>query len=231
MWIGMKVASGDVVVPLLPADLQDPPSAIPMFIEYWEKGFLVVRGRISKRHEKWLMRNIRSLFYKTISLLAVSDLPLDSGEFMLIDKRVLQTITCLEDPEPYIRGLVALTGVKYAEVLYEKVPRKYGKSKESILSYLNHSLNALISTSRILPRLMLLVGLVVSTFSILLAIYSLVVFIFARPEIGTGIPLLLIGTFFLGGIQILFLGLLGEYVVSIHRQTRPHPKSFIVESN
>jgi len=231
MWIGMKVAGGDVVVPLLPADLQDPPSAIPKFIESWEKGFLVVRGRISKRHEKWLMRNIRSLFYKTISLLAVSEIPLDSGEFMLIDKKVLQTITCLEDPEPYIRGLVALTGVKYDVVLYEKVPRRYGKSKENILTYLNHSLNALISTSRILPRLMLLVGLVVSTFSILLAIYSLLVFIFARPEIGTGIPLLLIGTFLLGGIQILFLGLLGEYVVSIHRQTRPHPKPFIVDSN
>ena len=92
MWIGMKVASGDVVVPLLPADLQDPPSAIPMFIEYWEKGFMVVRGRIVKRHEKWLMRNIRSMFYKTISLLAVSDIPLDSGEFMLIDRKVLQTI-------------------------------------------------------------------------------------------------------------------------------------------
>lgn len=231
MWIGMKVASGDVVVPLLPADLQDPPSAIPMFIEYWEQGFMVVRGRIVKRHEKWLMRNIRSMFYKTISLLAVSDIPLDSGEFMLIDRKVLQTIICLDDPEPYIRGLVALTGVKYAEVLYEKVPRKYGKSKESILSYLNHSLNALISTSRILPRLMLVVGLVISTLSILLALFSLINFIFNRPEIGTGIPLLLIGTFFLGGIQILFLGLLGEYVVSIHRQTRPHPKSFITESN
>ena len=137
----------------------------------------------------------------------------------------------MDDPEPYIRGLVALTGVKYAEVLYEKVPRKYGKSKESILSYLNHSLNALISTSRILPRLMLVVGLVISTLSILLALFSLINFIFNRPEIGTGIPLLLIGTFFLGGIQILFLGLLGEYVVSIHRQTRPHPKSFITESN
>ena len=112
MWNAMKSASGDAVIPLLPADLQDPPSVIPQFVSNWESGDLVVYGVRANREESWIMRKMRGTYYRLIRRFADAVIPLNSGEFLLADKRVIQSILTVDDAYPYIRGLIAQTAVR-----------------------------------------------------------------------------------------------------------------------
>ena len=133
MWNAMKSATGDAVIPLLPADLQDPPQIIPQFIEKWESGSLVVYGVRANREESLVMRAARGLYYRIIKKFASAVIPLNSGEFLLADRRVINSILEVDDQYPYIRGLIAQTAVKSTSVPYTWVKRKHGKSKNSFI--------------------------------------------------------------------------------------------------
>ena len=104
MWNGMKSATGDAVIPQLAADLQDPPSVIPEFVKNWEAGFLVTYGVRAKREEPIIMRMARGLYYRIIKKFAAAVIPLNSGEFLLADKKVIESILAVDDQYPYIRG-------------------------------------------------------------------------------------------------------------------------------
>lgn len=229
MWSALKHSSGTVVIPLLPADLQDPPEIIPRFYAEWQKGNLIVFGVREEREESLFLRVSRKIYYKVIAKLASSDMPLNAGEFMLVDRRVLDSILAVDDAYPYIRGLVAKTGVKSTKVKYRWKSRKHGKSKNSYFDLIDQGINGLVSTSRKPARIVSLFGLGTSFVGIVYAITTLIRVIISRGDVPIGIPSLLIGVFLIGGIQLLAIGILGEYLLSIHSQVRRDPQHFIVK--
>lgn len=229
MWNAMKSATGDAVIPLLPADLQDPPSVIPQLVKGWEDGFMVTYGVRANREESLIMRAARGLYYRIIRKFASAVIPINSGEFLLADRRVINSILAVDDQYPYIRGLIAQTGVKSTSVPYTWVKRKHGKSKNSFISLIDQAINGFVSTSRVPARLALLGGFLMSGFGFVYAIFTLFMVWLSDSSFPVGIPTIIVGIFMLGGIQLLFLGLIGEYVLSIHGQVRRAPAMFEVE--
>jgi polyisoprenyl-phosphate glycosyltransferase len=229
MWNAMKSASGDGVIPLLPADLQDPPSVIPELVKLWEVGNLVVYGVRKNRQESIFMRACRNLYYRIIKKFASAVIPLNSGEFLLADKRVIESILRVDDQYPYIRGLIAQTGVKSSSVPYTWVRRERGKSKNNFISLIDQAINGFVSTSRLPARFALFGGFLLSLFGILYSIFTAVSVLLSSKHVPIGIPTVIVGIFLLGGIQLLFLGIIGEYVLSIHGQVRRNPPMFEVE--
>ena len=229
MWNAMKSASGDAVIPLLPADLQDPPSVIPELVKNWELGFLVTYGVRTNRQESLVMRLARSVYYRIIKKFASAVIPLNSGEFLLADKRVIDSILAVDDQYPYIRGLIAMTGVPSASVPYTWVKRERGKSKNSFISLTDQAINGFVSTSRVPARLALLGGFILSLLGVAYAIFTAFLALTSTTPTPVGIPTIIVGIFLLGGIQLLFLGLIGEYILSIHGQVRRTPPMFETE--
>ena len=229
MWNALKSATGDAVVPLVPADLQDPPSVIPDFVKHWENGNLVVYGIRKKREESWFMRLTRSFYYRIIRRFASAVIPLNSGEFLLADKRVVDSILAKDDHYPYIRGLIAQTAVKSEQVEYTWKKRVHGKSKNNLLQLVDQGINGFVSTSRLPARITLLAGFLLSFIGIAGAVTTLLSFILNRGDVSIGIPTIIVSIFFFGGIQLLFLGIIGEYVLSIHGQVRRTPEMFVIE--
>lgn len=229
MWNAMKSATGDAVVPLLPADLQDPPTVIPELVKNWEKGFLVTYGVRANREESLIMRMARGLYYRIIKKFAAAVIPLNSGEFLLADKKVIDSILEVDDQYPYIRGLIAQTGVKSASVPYTWVKRERGKSKNNFISLIDQAINGFVSTSRVPARLALLGGFILSILGFCYAIFTLLSVWLSNGSAPVGIPTIIVGIFLLGGVQLLFLGLIGEYILSIHGQVRRTPPMFETE--
>jgi glycosyltransferase involved in cell wall biosynthesis len=229
MWNAMKSASGDAVIPLLPADLQDPPSVIPELVASWEQGFLVTYGVRANREESLIMRLARGTYYRIIKKFASAVIPLNSGEFLLADKRVIDSILSVDDQYPYIRGLIAQTGVRSASVSYTWVKRERGKSKNSFISLIDQAINGFVSTSRVPARLALLGGFVLSLLGVSYALFTAFLALTSETSTPVGIPTIIVGIFLLGGIQLLFLGLIGEYILSIHGQVRRTPPMFETE--
>lgn len=229
MWNAMKNVSGDAVIPLLPADLQDPVEVIPKFVNKWEKGDLVVYGVRTNRQESLIMRVARSMYYRIIRKFADAVIPINSGEFLLADIRVVKSVLEVDDEYPYIRGLIAQTGVKSSSVKYTWVRRERGKSKNSFIDLVDQAINGFVSTSRVPARIALLFGFILSLLGFIGAILTLVAFIIDRNSAPVGIPTIIVSIFLFGGLQLLFFGILGEYILSIHGQVRKTPKMFEIK--
>ena len=229
MWNAMKSASGDIVVPQLAVDLQDPPEIIPQLVKQWEAGYLVTYGVRAKREEALIMRMARGLYYRIIKKFASAVIPLNSGEFLLADKRVIDSILAVDDQYPYIRGLIAQTGVKSTSVSYTWVKRERGKSKNSFISLIDQAINGFVSTSRVPARLALLGGFLLSFLGFAYALFTVIMVLTSNGSAPVGIPTIIVGIFLMGGVQLLFLGLIGEYILSIHGQVRRTPPMFEIE--
>jgi polyisoprenyl-phosphate glycosyltransferase len=221
---GMLAAGGDLVVPFVPADLQDPPAVILEFLEKWRQGFDVVYGKRTNRQEPWLMRSFRTIYYKLVSSWANIQIPTNVGEFTLLTRQVVDSISQVDDYYPYLRGLIANAGFRFTTVSYTWEKRGGGRSKNNFFSLLDQGLNGLISFSKVPMRLMMLSGAVISSISILYSIYSLVLgLLFYQSLAQPGIQTLIVATFFLSGVVLFSLGLVGEYVAAIHAQVRKRP--------
>ena len=228
MYRGMEKAKGDAVIPMLPADLQDPPEVIPDFYRLWEAGSLVVFGERTNRQERLLLRVLRGIYYRIVRKFAEGNVPINSGEFMLIDRSISNAILELDDQYPYIRGLVAQSVDISSSVKYTWAARAKGESKSNWFNLLDQAINGLVSTSRIPARLALVGGFLMSGVGFLAGIYSLTANLFNHGSVNSGIPTVIVAIFVFSGLQLFFLGLMGEYVLSIHSQVRRFPKPFDV---
>ena len=230
MYAAMAKASGRAVIPMLPADLQDPADKIPDLYQEWVNGYLVVYGVRTNRQESLLMRGMRGLYYRLVRTMSETDIPINSGEFMLIDRKISDEICKLSDHYPYIRGLVAQSTSNSISIPYTWGARKKGSSKSSFISLVDQAINGIVSTSKAPARIALLGGFFISGLGFLAGLWSLIANFVGAPTALQGIPTLIVALFFFGGIQLFFLGLIGEYVLSIHSQVRRLPREFEVES-
>lgn len=220
----LLAASGNAVVVFLPADLQDPPDVIPKFVALWEQGYEVVAGVREQREEAWLMRAIRKLYYRAVSKLANITIPIDVGEFQLIDRKVVNALHQFDDYYPYIRGMIASCGFRTARVPYTWVKRAKGKSKNNWYSLVDQGLNGIISFTNVPMRLCMAVGMGIAVMSIAYGIFNFVTgLIFYQRWAPPGIITLIVALFFFSGIQLFFFGVIGEYIAAIHAQVRKRP--------
>lgn len=224
----LRKANGECIIPMLPADLQDPPEVIEHFYKHWLNGSLVVFGLRTNRQEPALIRFARSVYYKIIKVLAFTSIPVNAGEFMLIDKKIKDKIIELDDPYPYVRGLVAqsVDAKNRAFVSYTWKKRKSDKSKSSLPVLIDVAINGLITTSRLPARIAMLFGISISMISILLGMYTLFSALVFGGTLISGLTTLVIAVFTIGGLQLLFLGIIGEYILSLHAKIRPEPAFF-----
>ncbi|MFD1106753.1 glycosyltransferase family 2 protein [Sphingobium olei] len=219
----LRAATGDAVVVFLPADLQDPAEMIPEFVKLWESGVEVVAGARVNRQESLALRTCRAIFYRTVRSLSDIDIPLNVGEFQLLDRKVWDAVVSHDDHYPYIRGIIASVGFRRAIVPYTWAARRSGLSKNNLPRLVDQALNGIFSFTNAPMRLCTFAGVTMAALCMLYAIASVGLYI-ARPDLAPrGIMTLIVALFFLSGVQLAFMGILGEYVTSIHAQVRKRP--------
>lgn len=224
MFNGILSASGDAVVCFLPADLQDPPEMIPQMVRHWENDHQIVYGIRRKREESLLMRTVRRAYYALVSRLADIEIPMNVGEFQLVDRRVIEALRGFDDYYPYVRGMIASCGFSSASVEYTWKARARGFSKNHLYHLIDQGLNGLISFTNIPLRLAMFLGLFVASLSFLYGFAALALnTLYYRQLAPPGIATLIVAVFFFSGLQLFFFGVLGEYVGAIHSQVRRRP--------
>lgn len=225
---GLRHANGDAVLILLPVDLQDPPDRIPEFVKLWESGYEVVAGARVGREEGLLLRSCRWIFYRIVNTLSDFEISPNVGEFQLVDRKVQRAILQHDDHYPYIRGIIASVGFKRVVVPYTWKARKKGISKHNLFALVDQALNGIFSFTRAPLRLCTFAGIAISIACILFAFYAIVAYFLTDVGAPRGTMTIIVALFFLSGIQLFFIGMLGEYVTSIHSQVRRGP--LVIES-
>jgi polyisoprenyl-phosphate glycosyltransferase len=221
---GLMNTSGDAVVVLLAADLQDPPELIVDFVRRWEQGYQVVYGIRKDREEGFLMHRIRRLYYWTVSHFADITIPPNVGEFQLIDRVIVEALHQFDDHYPYVRGMIAHCGFRATGIEYTWKARKKGFSKNRLYHLVDQGLNGLVSFTKVPLRLCLLGGFCLAGLSLLYAFLSFAYHLCCHGElVPPGIPTLIVALFFFSGVQLFFFGVLGEYVSAVHFQVRKRP--------
>jgi len=221
---GVLSASGDAILLFLPADMQDPPSLLPEFVKLWEQGYEIVYGIRATRTEGWLMRTIRHAYYQLISRASYVKIPPDVGDFQLVDRKVLEAMRKTNDAFPFMRIMTFESGFRAIGVPYRWLARKKGLSKNNILSLIDEGLNGIITFTTLPLRIALYVGFALSIMSMLYAFATLVGNLLAHGRVASpGIATLIIALFFFSGVQLFFVGLVGEYILAIYGQVRQKP--------
>lgn len=220
---GVTAATGDAILLFMPVDLQDPPELIPEFVRLWESGYEIVYGIRAKREENFCLAHARKFYYKLLSKLTYVEYPLNVGDFQLIDRCVLNAMKKIDDARPFMRLMTFDCGFKSVGVSYTWAARHSGKSKNSFFNMVEQGLNGLISFSGAPLRAALFIGMIIASISLLYAVSIFVLTLFGATKVTTGIPTLIIALFFFSGVQLFFLGVLGEYIFAIFNQVRRKP--------
>ena len=208
-------------------DLQDPPALILEFVRKWEEGYRVVYGVRSSRKESWWMRFMRKLFYRMIDALSEDELPLDAGDFRLVDRRVLDELRKFEDDQPYVRGTIAALGFDQIGIPYDRAVRKYGESKFSFRELTGLAIDGILNHSVVPLRFATYLGLGIS----IATLFASGAYIIGRLFLGKDWPpgfatviILILGSL---SLNALFLGIIGEYLSRIYRQVKRRPLTVV----
>jgi glycosyltransferase involved in cell wall biosynthesis len=224
---GVMAASGDAVLLFLPADLQDPPELLPQFVSHWEAGYEIVYGIRATREEGWLMRTIRSSYYKLLTRLSEIQVPPGVGDFQLVDRRVIESMRKVRDAAPFLRMMTFECGGRAIGVPYRWRARKKGFSKNRPFALISQGMNGVTSFTTAPVRIGLLAGFFLSFLSVGYALVNLVLgLVFTGKLAPPGVMTLIVALFFFGGVQLFFVGLVGEYVLAIYGQVREKPVVF-----
>jgi glycosyltransferase involved in cell wall biosynthesis len=226
---GLEASSGDAVV-VVDCDLQDPPELIPELVQRWLAGYDVVYAqRRTRAGETIPKRVIAALGYRVIRRIADVEIPPNTGDFRLMSRRVVDNVVALKESHGFLRGLVGLVGFRQASVGYDRDPRAGGDGKYNrFLGSILIGLNGIVGFSRYPLQLISLIGMALSGLAFAVAIFYLGLKLYGEP-FPIGNPTIVIAVSFFSGIQLLSLGVIGEYVGRIYDETRDRPK-YIVES-
>ncbi len=219
---GLTQCSGDAVI-LICADFQDPPELILDFIKEWENGYKIVIGKKVESQENPIMYFFRTIYYKTIKKIAEVEQIEHFTGFGLYDKKFIEILRKLDDPMPYLRGIVAELGFKRKEIPYKQNKRKSGKTKNNFYSLYDFGMIGITSYSKVVMRLATIFGFFSSGISLLIAVVYLILKLMYWDLFSAGTAPILIGVFFLGSIQLFFIGLLGEYILNINTRVMKRP--------
>lgn len=222
MSAAIEHASGDAAIPI-DADLQDPPEVIPALVARWREGYDVVLARRSSRAQDAMMkRSSAMLFYRLFNLVSDIKIPDDVGDFRLMDRKVLDVLKLLPEKDRFMKGLYCWPGFKQASVEFERPERAGGATKFNYWRLWNFALSGLTSFSTLPIRISVYLGLVIATLSFLFGFYIIVKTLLYGADT-PGYASLMVVVLFLGGVQLFFLGLVGEYIGRIYREVKNRP--------
>lgn len=218
----MLQARGDAIISMA-SDLQDPPELIPQLVDKWRQGYRVVAAVKTGSLETFPMRSIRQLFYSTIGHISEVKLIPNFTGFGLYDRSVIDIVRQIGDPYPYFRGLIAEIGFEVAQVPFTQPLRTRGNTKNNFYSLYDMAMLGITSHSKVPIRLATMAGFALSIVSLLISIIYLVLKLLFWQQFVFGMAPVLIGLFFFTSVQLFFVGLLGEYVASIHTHVLNRP--------
>jgi glycosyltransferase involved in cell wall biosynthesis len=215
-------SGGDAVISIV-ADLQDPPEMIGEFIGKWEKGYRIVVGVKEKSEESPLFFAVRKLYYSVIGRLSEINLIKNFTGFGLYDRKVIEILRQIDDPYPYFRGLICDIGFERAEIPYVQPVRRRGFTKNNFYTLYDIALLGITNHSKVPLRLATMSGFVLAFLSLLVALGYFIYKVIFWNSFTLGIAPLVIGLFFFGSVQLFFIGIIGEYIGSIHTQVLKRP--------
>ena len=230
MLAGLDFAEGDAVI-LMDADLQDPPELIPQMIREWEKGYDdVYARRRSRAGETWLKKASAHCYYRILRKFADIDIPADVGDFRLLDRQAVNALCSLREKQRYTKGLFSWIGYNKKELAFDREPRSTGHSKMNFLKLFGLAVDGITSFSVAPLRLASILGLFISTVAFIYLVFVIVkTLIFGDPV--AGYPSMISIILFMGGIQLIVLGIIGEYVGRIFYEAKARPDYLVSEFN
>lgn len=216
-------AKGEAVI-CMAADLQDPPHLIKEFVKKWEEGYKVVMGVKTQSKEIWALYTLRTIYYRILGKLSDVQLIQNFTGFGLFDRQVVEVLRKVDDPYPYFRGLIADIGFEAAKIEFVQPARKRGITKNNFYTLFDLAMLGFTNNTKIPLRLATMSGFLIAGISFLVGLSYLVYKLIDWQNFVLGLAPLVVGIFFLGGIQLLFLGIIGEYVGATYTQVqhRPH---------
>ncbi|MHB8211609.1 MAG: glycosyltransferase family 2 protein [Acidithiobacillus sp.] len=219
---GLDAAQGEAAIPL-DADLQDPPELIPELLARWREGFDVVNAvRLSREGESWLKRASAHVFYRIINRMSDVEIPPDTGDFRLLSRPVLDALQTLPERRRFMKGLFAWVGFRSTNVYYHRAPRHAGKTTWNYWRLWNLAVEGITSFSQVPLQLAAYLGFVVSLLAFLYAVW-LVISTLVYGNLVKGYPSIMVTLLFLGGVQLMALGVIGEYLGRIYEESKQRP--------
>lgn len=225
---GLRVATGDAAV-LLDGDLQDPPELIEQFVAKWREGYDVVYGSRVKRKAPLSMRFAYKLFYRVFRMSSYVPIPLDAGDFSLIDRRVMDSLNLLPEKNRFLRGLRAWVGFRQTGVPYVRPERMFGRTTNSWIKNIGWARKAIVSFSYAPLDFIGVMASIIVGLSVIMIIAQILARIFWPWIVPTGFTTLIVLILFMGGIQLLCLSIIGSYLAHIYDEVKRRPP-YIVES-
>lgn len=221
-YYGLLQTTGDCVVSVC-ADFQDPVDMIPKFVAEWEKGYKIVIGRKTSSKENPIMYHLRGLYYRMIrKMSSVEQIEQFTG-FGLYDRAFIQVLRDLDDPTPFIRGIVAELGYERKELEYQQPRRRAGKTHNNWYSLYDAAMLSFTSYTKFGLRLATFSGFLIGMLSVLVGLVYLVMKLLYWDRFEAGMVPVLLGVFFFGAVQLFFIGLMGEYIMSINARVMKRP--------
>nr|WP_304504527.1 glycosyltransferase family 2 protein [Acidithiobacillus caldus] len=219
---GLDHARGACAIPL-DADLQDPPELIPELLARWQEGFDVVNAvRLSRDGESWLKKSSAHLFYRIINRMTHVEIPADTGDFRLLSRPVLDALQTLPERRRFMKGLFAWVGFRSTVVTYHRHPRQAGKTTWNYWKLWNFALEGITSFSQVPLQLAAYLGFLVSGLAFLYALWLIIsTLVYGNPV--KGYPSMMVTLLFLGGVQLMALGVIGEYLGRIYEESKHRP--------
>lgn len=208
---------------LLHADMQDPPEVIPRMVKEWESGHIVVCGQKQSNDESHVVEMVRKSYYRLMNRINVYGHIEQFNGFGLYDHSFIEILSSIEDPLPYLRGMIAELAPNVALVPYEHKKREHGKSNFNLLRLLDYSLLGITSTSKVAMRLATLIGLFTAITCLVIAVVTFIVKLTHWDTYPVGMAVTIIGIFFIGAVQLMFIGILGEYVTNMNIRIMKRP--------
>lgn len=225
---GLEYSRGDAVI-MMDADLQHPPELVPLLLQKWREGNDIVFTVRDSSADLGFFKNITAkLFYKCINLLSSIDIPENSADFRLFDRSVVNQLLRFKERTVFLRGLVAWVGFRKVAVHYDAAPRHAGETKYTLVKMVKFAFDGITSFSTIPLHISTIIGVIVSLFSFSYAVYAIWIKLFTDRAL-PGWTSVLVSVLFLGGVQLLSLGIIGAYLNRIYTETKGRPK-FIVRS-
>jgi glycosyltransferase involved in cell wall biosynthesis len=228
MIAGLDYVTGDATV-IIDADLQDPPELIPKMIKFWEQGYDdVYAKRNSREGETWFKKVSSQWFYKILQTTTHIPIQIDTGDFRLLDKRCVKALRQLRESQRYTKGMFSWIGFNKKEITYDRDPRAAGETKWNYRKLINFAIDGITSFTTAPLRLSSILGFIVSVVAFVFIIILIVkTTLFGDPV--AGYPSLMAAILFLGGLQLLSLGVIGEYIGRIFNETKQRPLYFVEE--
>jgi dolichol-phosphate mannosyltransferase len=225
---GIEYSRGHAVA-IMDADLQDPPELLPAMLEQYRSGYDVVNcTRRSREGESWLKLWTARTFYRLINRLSDTPIPLDTGDFRLMSRRAVQALISLRETHRMVRGLTTWIGFRQTQIEYDRSARLAGVTKYPMGKMLNLALDGIVSFSTVPLRVVSLVGALAASLAVFGILYALILRLFTRVWV-PGWTLLFTGILFLGGLQLLSLGIVGEYIGRIYTECKRRPLFLVQE--